>query len=48
MNKNLKDIDIKVIKFILLEFITIWDGNISGITYEELDEAYLRLLKEKV
>ncbi|WP_294703569.1 hypothetical protein [uncultured Fusobacterium sp.] len=48
MNKNLKDIDIKVIKFLLSAGVYSDLAIVKnlGITYEELDEAYLRLLKE--
>lgn len=49
MSKELKDIDIKVIKFLLSAGVYSDLAIVKnlGITYEELEESYTRLLKEE-
>lgn len=48
MSKELKDIDIKVIKFLLSAGVYSDLAIVKnlGITYEELEESYTRLLKK--
>lgn len=48
MKKNLKDIDVKVIKFLLSAGVYSDRAIVKnlGLTYEELEESYARLMAE--